>query len=56
MPNNVRGYEEPSQELIDEVIEQMKIDIAQEDWTAIDELLCFVPVENLKGFLREENP
>ena len=42
-----------NQELIDNVIAQMKNDIKMGDWTAIDELLKFVPVENLKGYLAE---
>jgi len=44
------------QRLIDKVIEQMKIDIAGEDWSAIDELLHFVPDENLLGYLPDEDP
>ena len=40
-------------EVIDKVIEQIKKDIFVEDWTAIEELLTFVPLENLIGFLPE---
>ena len=40
-----------NQELIDQVIEELKLDIANNDWTVIEELLSFVPVEFLKGFL-----
>jgi len=54
MSDNVRGQAEPSQELIDCVIERMKKDIAEGDWTAIDELLTFVPHEFLVGYLDEE--
>ena len=45
--------------LIDKVIEQMKkdIDLANgglyADWTAIEELLTFVPKEYLEGYLPE---
>jgi DNA-directed RNA polymerase subunit RPC12/RpoP len=42
------------QVLIDRVIEQIKSDIASGDITALDELLTFVPRENLIGFLPEE--
>jgi uncharacterized protein involved in exopolysaccharide biosynthesis len=43
-----------SQELIDQVIEELKLDIANNDWTVIEELLSFVLVEFLKVFLPEE--
>ena len=43
-----------NQELIDQVIEEMKLQIAENDWTVVEELLSFVPVEFLKGFLPEE--
>jgi hypothetical protein len=39
-----------SQELIDQVIEELKLDIANNDWTVIEELLSFALVEFLKGF------
>lgn len=42
------------QKLIDRVIEQIKNDIAEGDVTALDELLTFVPKENLIGYLPEE--
>jgi hypothetical protein len=44
---------EVTQELVDEVIEQMKIDIAAEDWTAIEEMLKRVDYEVLMGFMSE---
>jgi uncharacterized protein YqgV (UPF0045/DUF77 family) len=44
---------EVTQELVDEVIEQMKIDIAAEDWTAIEELLKRVDYKILIGFMSE---
>jgi hypothetical protein len=47
--------EEENQELIDAVIEEMKTQIADNDWTVIEGLLSFVPPENLKGFLPEDN-
>jgi len=43
-----------NQEMIDQVIEQLKLDVVNNDWTVIEELLSFVPVEFLKGFLPEE--
>ena len=43
------------QKLVDKVINEMKLDIAVGDWTAIDELLKFCPIENLKGYLPEPN-
>ena len=42
------------QELIDAVIEQIKTDVRGKDMTAIEELLCALPVEKLIGFLPEE--
>ena len=53
MSDNVRGGISPPQELIDAVIERMKQDIQVGDWTAIDELLTFVPERNLIGYLPE---
>ena len=46
--------EDTKQELVDKVIEQIKQDILDGDVSAIDELLKFVPVENLKGYLPEK--
>lgn len=43
-----------NQELIDAVIEQIKTDVLGKDMTAIEELLCALPVEKLIGFLPEE--
>jgi hypothetical protein len=40
-------------ELIDKVIEQIRTDIENEDLTAIEELLRFVPEKYLRGFLSE---
>lgn len=39
--------------LIDRVIEKIKEDIADGDVTALDELLKFIPIENLIAFLPE---
>jgi hypothetical protein len=39
--------------LIDSVIEQMKLDIASDDWTAIAELLNHVDEDVLVGFLSD---
>ena len=43
------------QELVDAVIEEMKKDIANNDWTAIDALLYNIDTKLLTGFLPEEN-
>ena len=40
-------------ELIDAVIEQIQQDVKNADYTAIEELLNFVPETNLKSFLSE---
>jgi hypothetical protein len=37
--------------LIDQVIEEIKKDVASGDLTAVEELLKFVPSENLKAYL-----
>ena len=42
-----------NQKLIDQVINQIKLDSTHNDWTVIEDLLSFVPVELLKGFLPE---
>jgi hypothetical protein len=41
------------QELVDKVIEEIKRDVYSGDLTAIDELLKFIPVQYLKGYLPE---
>ena len=43
------------QQIIDAVINQIRYDISFGDETAIDDLLGFVPVENLLGYLPEED-
>ena len=48
---NVRKKED---ELYDKVLEQIKQDVADGDLSAIDELLRFVPKENLKAYLPEK--
>ena len=40
--------------LIERVLEQIKADLSMGDVTAIEELLSFVPKENLIGYLPEE--
>lgn len=54
--NTLDGMEEieDMDNLIDSVIEQIKEDIKDGDLTAIDELLRFVPKENLIGYLPEK--
>ena len=39
--------------LVDAVIEQMKLDIQSEDWTAIEELLKRTPDDVLVAFLSD---
>jgi hypothetical protein len=46
--------EDDKQELVDKVIEQIKVDCDNLDFTAIDELLKFVDVEYLNGYLAED--
>lgn len=41
--------------LFDRVIDQLRADIEWRDFTAIEELLKFVPRENLIAYLSEEN-
>ena len=41
-------------ELFDQVIDQLRSDIEWRDFTAIEELLRFVPRENLIAFLKED--
>jgi dihydroneopterin aldolase len=41
-------------DLYDEVINQIAMDISNSDFTAIEELLRFVPREKLIGYLPEE--
>jgi hypothetical protein len=41
-------------ELFDGVIDQLRSDIEWRDYTAIEELLKFVPRENLIAYLSEE--
>ena len=42
-----------NQELIDQVIEQIKKDVESQDMTAIEELLRVVPDEHLSSYLSE---
>ena len=42
------------QKLIDRVLENIKEDIICEDYTSINELLLKTPINNLIGFLNEE--
>lgn len=44
---------EVTQELVDAVIEQMKLDIASEDWTAIEEMLKRTDEGVLVAFLSD---
>ena len=41
------------EELVDAVIEQIQQDVRNQDFTANEELLNFVPEANLKSFLSE---
>ena len=40
-------------ELIDRVLKQIEQDVANQDFTAIEELLQFVPEHILEGFISE---
>jgi cephalosporin hydroxylase len=50
-----KGGEIDEDELIDDVIEEMKKDIRGGDTTAIDELLKKIPKKYLLGYLPDEN-
>jgi hypothetical protein len=41
--------------LIDRVLKQIEQDVANQDFTAIEELLQYVPDNILEGFLSETN-
>lgn len=40
--------------LIDKVLQQMQRDFDDQDITAVEELLTFVPIRYLEGYLPEE--
>jgi hypothetical protein len=44
----------PTQELIDEVMFQIKVDIAEGDLTALDEMLKAMPIQQLVTYLPEK--
>ena len=46
--------QEEFDQLVDQVIEQIKVDVEEGDFTAIAELLQFVPRKYLIGYLPEE--
>jgi len=48
------GVPRTREDLIDQVLLQVKRDIQNEDLTAIEELLRFVPEDRLFAFLSEE--
>jgi len=50
----VRQMEKYHEKLIDYALEQIVNDVNGGDLTAIEELLKFVPIEKLMGFLKEE--
>jgi hypothetical protein len=39
--------------VIDKVVAQIKIDLEDGDTTALEEMLCFLPIENLIAYLPE---
>lgn len=49
-----KPFENEKEVLVDKTIERIKQDIIEGDVTAIDELLRFVPIDNLKGYLAED--
>lgn len=50
----IRKINDATQALIDRVVEQIKDDIAMGDIEALEELLRFIPKENLIQYLPEE--
>jgi len=46
---------ELKEQLIEDVIDHVKLDMLHGDYTSIDELLGFIPNKNLIGFLPEED-
>ena len=44
----------PTQQLLDLALEQLNQDVANEDLTALEELIRFVPEERLVSFLPDE--
>ena len=42
-----------NEELMEKVLLQIEQDVANKDFTAIEELLQYVPLANLKSFLSE---
>lgn len=44
----------PKQIIIDKVIEKIKLDVFEGDLTAVDELLQYLQVKQLKGYLAED--
>ena len=55
LSKQVKQREAEKQQLVDEVIEEMKRDVEMNDWTAIEGLLSNVSNELLKGFLPKVN-
>jgi hypothetical protein len=55
MKKFVAKYATGESPLVDAVMEEMKKQIEVGDWTAIDELLRYVPIKNLINFLPEED-
>ena len=51
---NKAELQEYEGQLVTAVIEEMQFQIERGDWSAIDELLRFVPHENLINFLPDE--
>jgi len=51
---HMRENLDPEKTDVDKVIDQIKIDIEGGDVTAIEELLKFVPLTHLRGFLPEK--
>lgn len=48
------NLDKPSEELVDLVLEQIKKDISIGDLTALDELVKYIPVRYLMGYLPEK--
>jgi hypothetical protein len=53
LANSIQESIMTRQELVDLVLDQIVQDVQNKDFTAIEELLHFVPETNLKSFLSE---
>ena len=52
--NTVEQYAEEKQRLVDAVLKEIKVDVSNGADSAIKDLIMFLPVDKLKGYLPEE--